>query len=121
MLEKKIIPDKVCIDTTGGITFETLTLRYNKEVEKLQKIYENVHDIVVYGEEHEYNEGENFDQLLCVKFKRLETDDEYKRRVDWLEYRKAENTEREKAKLMELIKKYPALAKELCELNSAES
>lgn len=95
-----------------------LTQKYNKEVEKLQKEYDNVHDIVVYGEELEYNEGENFDQLLCVKFKRLETDDECKRRVDWLEYRKAENTEREKAKLMELVKKYPELTKELC---SAES
>ncbi len=121
MLGKKIISDKVCIDTTGGITFETLTLRYNKEVEKLQKIYENVHDIVVYGEEYEYNDGEQYQQQLCIAFKRLETDYEYKRRVAWFEYRKEENTKGEKAKLMELVKKYPELAKELCELNSEES
>lgn len=114
MLEKKNIKDRVSIDTTGGITFEELTQKYNKEVEKLQEKYDNVHDIVVYGTENEYNEGENFEQLLCIAFKRLETDDEYKRRVEWFEYRKTENTKGEKAKLMELVKKYPELAKELC-------
>lgn len=112
MLEKKIITDRVSIDTTRGITFEELTLKYNKEVEKLQKTYENVHDIVVYGEEYEYNDGEKFERLLCVSFKRLETDYEYKRRVAWFEYRKEENTKVEKAKLIELAKKYPELAKE---------
>ena len=114
MLEKKITTDRVSIDTTGGITFEELTQIYNKEVEKLQKTYENVHDIVVYGEENEYNDGENLQQLLYVSFKRLETDYEYKRRVAWFEYRKEENTKGEKAKLIELVKKYPELAKELC-------
>lgn len=114
MIEKKIITDRVRIDTTGGVTFEELTLKYNKEVEKLQELYENVHDIVVNGEENEYNDGENFEQLLRVTFKRLETDDEYKRRVEWFEYRKSENTKGEKAKLMELVKKYPEYAKELC-------
>lgn len=114
MLEKKIITDMVSIDTTRGVTFEELTQKYNKEVEKLQKTYENVHDIFVYGEDHEYNDGENFVRELCVSFKRLETDDEYKRRVDWFEFRKQENAKGEKAKLMELVKKYPELAKEYC-------
>ena len=113
MLEKRIIRDSVHIDTTGCITFEELTLRYNKEVEKLQEKYDNVHDIVVTGGECEYNDGENVEQHLCVAFRRLETDDEYKRRVEWFEYRKAENTKGEKAKLMELAKKYPELIKEM--------
>lgn len=114
MLEKKIINDRVSINTTGGITFEELTRKYNKEVEKLQETYENVHDIVVYGEEYEYNDGEGYEQLLKISFKRLETDGEYKRRLEWFEYRKQENAKGEKAKLMELVKKYPELAKELC-------
>lgn len=114
MLEKKIITDRVSIDTTRGVTFEELTQKYNKEVEKLKESYENVHDIVVYGEDYEYNDGENYEQVLRVSFKRLETDGEYKRRVDWFEFRKQENAKGEKAKLMELVKKYPELAKEYC-------
>jgi hypothetical protein len=105
MLEKKIITDRVFINTTGGVTFEELTQKYNKEVEKFQKTYENVHDIVVSGEDYEYNDGENYEQVLRVSFKRLETDGEYKRRVDWFEFRKQENAKGERAKLMELAKK----------------
>lgn len=114
MLEKKIINDRVFINTTGGVTFEELTQKYNKEVEKLKESYENVHDIIVCGEDYEYNDGESYEQVLRVSFKRLETDDEYKRRVDWFEFRKQENAKGEKAKLIELVKKYPELAKEYC-------
>lgn len=114
MLEKNIVRDSVHIDTTGYITFEELTQKYNKEVEKLQESYENVHDIFVTGGESEYNDGENVEQHLCIAFKRLETDDEYKRRVEWFEYMKAKNAKGEKAKLTELVKKYPELAKDLC-------
>ena len=110
---KRITQDYVGIDTTKGITFEELTQKYNQKLEELHKKYDNIHDITVTGNEYEYNDGENYIQELLISFKRNETDDEYKRRIEWQEYRKKENEAGEKAKLLELMKKYPELAVEL--------
>lgn len=115
---KRITQDFVGIETTKGITFEELTQKYNQKLEELHKKYDNVHDITVTGNTYEYNDGENYVNELLISFKRNETEAEYKRRIEWQEYRKKENEAGEKAKLMELVKKYPELAKELC---SAES
>lgn len=53
-----------------------------------------------------------------IRFKRY---NEYKKRIEWQEYKKKENEAVEKAKLMELMKKYPGLYSELAkELCSAE-
>lgn len=121
MGEKRITHDYTSIDTTKGITFEELTQKYNQKLKELHKKYDNIHGVIVTGTSHEYNDGEGYVEELEIRFKRNETDDEYKRRIEWQEYRKKENEAGEKAKLMDLIKKYPVLAKKLCELNSVES
>lgn len=118
MNEKIITYDHTSIDTTGGITFEELTQKYNQKLEELHKKYDNVHDVIVTGTSYEYNNGESYVEELEIRFNRYETDTEYKRRIEWQEYRKKENEAGEKSKLKELVKKYPELAKELC---SAES
>lgn len=113
MSGKIIKQDFVGIETTKGITFEELTQKYNQILEELHKKYNNVHDITVTGNEYEYNNGENYTQELLISFKRNETDDEYKKRIDWQEYVKKEKEAIEKTKLMELMKKYPGLVKEM--------
>jgi hypothetical protein len=118
MSKKRITQDYTRIETTKGITFEELTQKYNQKLEELHKKYDNVHDVKVTGSSHEYNDGEDWVEELEIRFRRNETDVEYKRRIEWQEYRKKENESGEKSKLKELVKKYPDLAKELC---SAES
>ena len=118
MNKRRITNDYASIETTKGITFEELTQKYNQTLKELHTKYENVHDVVVTGVSGEYNDGEDHYEELEIRFNRYETDTEYKRRIEWQEYRKKENEAGEKSKLKELVKKYPVLAKELC---SAES
>lgn len=117
MSKKRITQDYTRIETTKGITFEELTQKYNQKLEELHKKYDNVHDVKVTGSSHEYNDGEDWAEELEIRFKRNETDVEYKRRIEWQEYRKKEIEAGEIAKLRELMKKYPglysSLAKEL--------
>ena len=61
----------------------------------------------------EYNDGEDHFEELEIRFKRNETEAEYKRRVDWQEFLAKENEERDKVRLKELVKKYPDLTKKL--------
>jgi hypothetical protein len=117
MSKKRITQDYTRIETTKGITFEELTQKYNQKLEELHKKYDNVHDVKVTGSSHEYNDGEDWVEELEIRFRRNETDVEYKRRIEWQEYRKKEIEAGEIAKLRELMKKYPglysSLAKEL--------
>lgn len=111
--ERKTKHDYASIETTGCITFEKLTQKYNKKLEELHTKYENVHDVVVTCNSHEYNDGEDYIEELEIRFKRNETDEECKRRLDWQEFLAQENEEREKERLKELVTKYPDLTKEL--------
>lgn len=113
MSKKRITCDYARIETTKGITFEELTQKYNQKLEELHKKYDNVHDVKVTGSSHEYNDGENYVEELEIRFNRYETDAEYKRRIEWQEYRKKEIEAGEIAKLRELMKKYPGLYSEL--------
>lgn len=113
MNKKKIIHDYTSIETTKGITFEELTQKYNQALKEVHKKHENVHDVVVTCVSGEYNDGENYYEELEIRFKRNETDAEYKRRIDWQEFIAKENAEKEKNHLKILAKKYPDLIKEL--------
>lgn len=115
MSKKRITCDYTRIETTKGITFEELTQKYNQKLEELHKKYDNVHDVKVTGSSHEYNDGEDWVEELEIRFKRNETDVEYKRRIEWQEYRKKEIEAGEIAKLRELMKKYPGLYSAIAE------
>ena len=113
-MDKRIIKyDYASIETTAGITFEELTQKYNKKLKELHTKYENVHDVVVTCISGDYNDGEDHYEELEIRFKRNETDAEYKKRIDWLEFLAKENEEKEKVRLKELAQKYPDLIKEL--------
>ena len=113
MNKRKIVHDYASIETTKGITFEELTQKYNKKLQELHKKHANVHDVVVTGVSGDYNDGENHYEELEIRFKRNETDAEYKRRIDWQAFLAKENEEKEKVRLKELAQKYPDLIKEL--------
>ena len=111
MSDKRIVRDYASIETTGGITFEALTRKYNKKLEELHKQYENIHDVVVTGVSNDYNDGENHEEELEIYFQRNETDAEYKKRLEWQEFFAKANEEKEKMRLKELVEKYPDLTK----------
>lgn len=113
MNKRRITNDYADIETTGGITFEELTQKYNKKLEELNAKYENVHDVTVTCTSGEYNDGEDHFEELEIRFKRNETEAECKRRVDWQAFLAKENEERDKVRLKELAQKYPDLIKEL--------
>lgn len=117
-MDKKIKQDNKSIDISGGVSFSELTNRYTETVGELLAKYDNVHDIYVECESYEYNDGESHAQEIVIYYKRYETDEEYQKRVDWLEYRKTENEKADTKKLKELIAKYPDIAKDyINELN----
>lgn len=113
MDQRKIVHDYASIETTKGITFEELTQKYNQALKELHKNYENVHDVVVTCVSGDYNDGENYYEELEIRFKRNETDAEYKKRIEWLEFVKQDTEKKEKVRLKELAQKYPDLIKEL--------
>ena len=116
MDRRKIVRDYVSIETTKGITFEELTQKYNQKLKELHQKHKNVHDVVVAGVSGDYNDGENYYEEVEIRFKRNETDAEYKRRVDWQAFLAKENEEKEKKHLKELVQKYPDLIQEMITL-----
>ena len=113
MNNRRIIQDYTSIETTKGITFEELTQKYNQKLKELHKKHENVHDVVVTCTSHEYNDGEDYIEELEIRFNRNETEAECRRRIEWQAFITKDNEERDKARLKELVKKYPDLIKEL--------
>ena len=84
--ERKVIHDYTSVETTGCITFEKLTQKYNKKLEEIHAKYENVHDVVVTCVSSDYNDGEDHIEELEIRFKRNETSEEYQRRIAWQEF-----------------------------------
>lgn len=109
-MDKKIKQDNVTINISGGVSFSELTNRYSEKVGELIEKYDNVHDIYVECESYEYNDGENYAQEIIIYYKRYETDEEYQKRIDWLNYRKKEQEECDIKKMKELISNYTNIA-----------
>jgi uncharacterized protein (DUF1330 family) len=107
---RKIKDDTISIDITGGVTFTELTNRYSEKVGELIAKYNNVHDILVTCESYEYNDGENYAQELIIHYKRDETDEEYKKRKEFIEFNKKRQEVTDNRLLKELIYKYPELS-----------
>ena len=109
-MDKKIKQDNATINISGGITFSELTNRYSEKVGELIAKYDNVHDIFVTCESYEYNDGEDYAQEIIIYYKRYETDEEYQKRIDWIDYRKKEQKECDIKKMKELISNYTNIA-----------
>jgi hypothetical protein len=109
-MDKKIKLDSESIDISGGVTFSELTNRYSEKVNELFAKYDNVHNIYVECESHEYNDGKNYAQEIIIYYNRYETDEEYHKRIDWLNYRKKEQEVCDIKKMKELISNYTNIA-----------
>ena len=107
---RKTKDDTISIDITGGVTFTELTNRYSEKVGELIAKYNNVHDIIVTCESYEYNDGENYAQELIIHYRRDETDEEYKKRKEFVEFNKKRQEVTDNRLLKELIYKYPDIA-----------
>lgn len=106
-INKKLRQDNVSIDVTGGISFDKLITKYSEKVGELISKYDNVNNIRVTCESNEYNDGEDYVQELVIYFDRYETDEEYKRRISWQNFRNAEIEDKNIKLLKELMTKYP--------------
>ena len=111
-MDKKIKQDSERIDITGGISFSELTNRYSEVVGNLMAKYENIHDIFVTCESYEYNDGENYAEEFIINYKRYETDEEYQKRINLLDYSKKVQEVCDIKKMKELISNYTNIAKD---------
>lgn len=109
---KQLRTDCRSFDVTRGITIEEFNDKYNKIISQLEDKYGKISNIQIYAESGYYNDDEDYFAQINVNFSRYETDDEFEKRTNWIEYRNKEQTENEIKKLKEYIKKYPDIANE---------
>ena len=102
--------DNVSFEVTEGITIEELNDKYNQLVWHLRDKHGYITNIKIRCESHEYNDGENYVENICIYFKRYETDEEFERRKDWHKSLAARQKENDLKRLKEYIEKYPEIA-----------
>lgn len=101
-MERKLIKDSVQFEVTGGITIEEFNQKYNQLVWFLKDKYGYITDVMISSHSYEYNDGENYEEVIDINYKRYETDEEFIRRFDLTNMRKSEQEERE----LKLLKQY---------------
>lgn len=111
-MKKQLKIDYRSFDVTKGITIEEFNDKYNKIISQLEDKYGKISNIKIYAESGTYNDDEDYFGQININYSRYETDDEFEKRKNWIEYRNKEQTENDLKKLKEYIKKYPDIAKE---------
>lgn len=111
-MEKQLKKDWRSFDVTKGITIEKFNDNYNKIISQLEDKYGHISDIKIYAETGYYNDDEDYFAQININYSRYETDEEFEKRNNWIEYRNKEQKETELKKLKEYIKKYPNIAYE---------
>ena len=111
-MEKQLKTDYTSFDITSGITIEEFNNKYNKLISQLKDKYGHISNIKIHADSGTYNDGEDYFEEISINYSRYETDDEFEKRMNWIEYRNKEQTENELEKLKEYIKKYPDIANE---------
>lgn len=104
--------DNVSFEVTEGITLEEFNDKYYRILKKVKDKHGYITNIKIRCESHEYNDGENYVENICIYFKRYETDEEFERRKNWIECRKKEQEECNIKKMKELISNYTNIAKD---------
>lgn len=102
-MKKQLKSDHRSFDVTKGITIDEFNDKYNLLLKEVKDKYGYITDIKIRCESHEYNDGENYVENICIYFKRYETDEEFERRKNWIEYRKSEQERIEIEKMKEYI------------------
>lgn len=101
-MEKQLKEDRIQFNVTSGVTIEEFNEQYNQLVYYLKDKYGYITDVKIRCHTYEYNDGENYEEVIDIIYKRYETDDELIRRTNWTQMRKAEQEERE----LKLLKQY---------------
>lgn len=109
-MEKILKDDRVQFEVTSGITIEEFNEKYNQLVWFLKDKYGYITDVKISCHSYEYNDGEDHEDVIDINYKRYETDEEFERRSNWIEYRNKEQEENNLKKLKEYIEKYPEIA-----------
>ena len=102
-MEKLLKQDQISFDITEGITIEEFNDKYNERLKYLKDKYGYITDIKIHSDSGEYNEGEDHYEEININYKRYETDEEFEKRKNWIEYRKIEQERIEIEKMKEYI------------------
>lgn len=98
------------VDVSKGITIEDFNEKYNQIISQLKDKYGYITNIKIHPECGTYNDDEDYYEEINIKYSRYETDEEFEKRKNWIEYRNKEQKENDLKKLKEYIEKYPESA-----------
>lgn len=102
-MEKQLKEDRVQFNVTYGITIEEFNEKYNQIVYYLKDKYGYITDVKISCHSYEYNDGEDYEEVIDIIYKRYETDEEFENRKNWIEYRKSEQERINNEKMKEYI------------------
>lgn len=102
-MEKQIKSDFISFDVTKGITIEEFNDKYNKLLKEIKDKYGYITDVIIHAGSGTYNDGEDYYEEIDIRYNRYETDEEFERRKNWIEYRKSEQERIEIEKMKEYI------------------
>ena len=106
-MEKILKTDCRSFDVTKGITIEDFNEKYNQIISNLKDKYGYITDIKIHAECGTYNDGEDYYEEININYKRYETDEEFEKRKNLIEYRKKEQKETELTLMKQYIKSNP--------------
>lgn len=101
-MEKQLKEDRIQFNVTSGVTIEEFNEKYNQLIYYLKDKYGYITDVKISCHSYEYNDGEDYEEVIDIIYKRYETDEELICRTNWTQMRKAEQEERE----LKLLKQY---------------
>lgn len=117
-MEKILKEDSVQFEVTSGVTIEEFNEKYNRLVWFLKDKYGYITDVKIGCHTYEYNDGENYEEVIDINYKRYETDEEYIRRNNLSKIQKSEQEAREHKLLKQYIESHKDVAvKYMKELN----
>jgi hypothetical protein len=113
-MEKQLKTEYRSFDVTKGITIDEFNNKYNKIISQLEDKYGHISNIKIHADNGTHNlyGGEDYFEEININYSRYETDDEFEKRKNWIEYKDKLQKENELEKLKEYIKKYPDIANE---------
>lgn len=106
-MEKQLRHDSRSFNVTDGLTIEEFNEKYNQIISQLKEKYGYITDIKIHPECGTYNDGEDYYEEININYKRYETDEEFEKRKNWIEYRKKEQKETELTLMKQYIKSNP--------------
>lgn len=101
-MEKILKEDSIQFEVTSRVTIEEFNEKYNQLVYYLKDKYGYITDVTISCHSYEYNDGDGYEEVIDINYKRYETDEEFIRRTNWTKMRMSEQEERE----LKLLKQY---------------